>query len=134
MEDLEKRVSPIMMRSSPRRRAAARRLASWMGLVVLLGGLAPLRAHACSPPRAPIKFPNGVTATQDEMVSSMRILQRYRVDVDNFVKCLEFEASQNRIPRDTQATQHNTAVETLRIVAEKFNEQVRIFKERQPQS
>lgn len=65
------------------------------------------------------------------MVTSMHTLQRYRLDVDNFVKCLEFEASQNRIPRESQAIQHNTAVETLRIVADKFNEQVRIFKERQ---
>lgn len=68
------------------------------------------------------------------MVASMHTLKRYRVDVDNFVKCLEFEASQNRIPRASQAIQHNTAIETLRIVAEKFNEQVRIFKDRQPQS
>ena len=111
-----------------------RRFSAWICVALLLAALAPLRAHACSFPRAPTKFPDGLTATQDDMVTSMRTLQRYRVDVDNFVKCLEFEATQNRIPRDTQATQHNTAVETLRIVAEKFNEQVRIFKERQPQS
>lgn len=104
-------------------------------MAALLGiALAPLHAHACSPPHAPIKFPNGTTATQEEMVASMHTLQRYRVDVENFVKCLEFEAGQNRMPREQQAIQHNTALETLRIVAERFNEQVRIFKERQPQS
>jgi hypothetical protein len=125
MEDLEKRMSPIVMRS-PVGRSTRR---AW--LLLLLATLAPLGAHACSPPRAPIKYPDGLTATQDEMVTSMHTLQRYRLDVDNFVKCLEFEASQNRIPRESQAIQHNTAVETLRIVADKFNEQVRIFKERQ---
>ena len=111
-----------------------RRSSGWIWLVLLAAGL-PLPVHACSPPRAPVKFPDGSTATQDEMVASMRTLRRYQVDVDSFVKCLEFEASQNRMPRESQAIQHNTIVETLRIVADKFNEQVRIFKERkQPQS
>lgn len=106
----------------------------WVYAVLAIAALVPLHAHACSPPRAPNKFPDGSTATQDEMVISMHTLQRYRVDVENFVKCLEFEAGQNRIPRESQAIQHNTAIETLRIIAEKFNEQARLFKERQPQS
>ena len=103
-------------------------------LAFLLAMLLPWQAHACSLPRAPTKIPDGLTATQDQMVNSMVILKSYRMDVENFLKCLEFEAAQNRIPREQEAIQHNTAVETLRIVAEKFNEQVRIFKERVPQT
>jgi hypothetical protein len=106
----------------------------WACIALALAVLAPMRADACSPPRAPTKFPDGLTATEDQMVTAMHVLQSYKVDVENFLKCLEFEAAQNRIPREEQAIEHNTAVEVLRIVAEKFNEQVRIFKERQSQS
>jgi hypothetical protein len=82
----------------------------------------------CTLPPAPSKVPDGANATEPEMVAAMQTLKRYNTDVANYVKCLEFEANQNRLSREEQARQHNTAIDGLQAIAAKFNEQVRLFK------
>jgi hypothetical protein len=82
----------------------------------------------CTLPPAPSKVPDGTSATEQEMVVAMQTLKRYNNDVNNYVKCLEFEANQNRLSRDEQARQHNAAINGLQVIAAKFNEQVRLFK------
>jgi hypothetical protein len=82
----------------------------------------------CSLPPAPSKVPDGSTAAEAEMVAAMQTLKRYDADVTTYLKCLEFEAKQNRITKDEQSRKHNTAVDLLQSVAAKFNEQVRVFK------
>lgn len=82
----------------------------------------------CTLPPAPAKVPNGSTSSEPEMIAAMQTLKRYNVDVSNFVKCLEFEAGQNRLTRDEQARQHNAAIDGLAKIADKFNEQVKVFK------
>jgi hypothetical protein len=89
------------------------------------------RAHGeCKSPLSPHKIPEGATATEQEMAIAMQTLKRFGVDVRNYLKCLEFEFTQNRLSPDEQAQQHNAAVEGLRRTTEKFNEQVKIFKAR----
>lgn len=85
-------------------------------------------AAGCSLPRPPSKVPDGSTATEPEMVAAMQTLKHYNTDVANYIKCLEFEANQNRMSREDQARQHNVAIDGLQQIAAKFNEQVRIFK------
>ncbi|HEY8508364.1 MAG TPA: hypothetical protein VIL32_08410 [Steroidobacteraceae bacterium] len=94
-----------------------------------LGCLAagPVFAECVLPP-APTKIPDGNTATEAEMVAAMQTLKRYDGDVNTYLKCLEFEAKQNRITKDDQSRKHNQAVDLLQSIANKFNEQVRIFK------
>lgn len=87
-------------------------------------------AAGCSLPRPPSKVPDGTTATEPQMVGAMLTLKQYNTDVANYIKCLEFESSQNRISREDQARQHNSAIDGLQQIAAKFNEQVRIFKSR----
>jgi hypothetical protein len=82
----------------------------------------------CTLPPAPSKVPDGNTASEAEMVAAMQTLKRYNTDVSNYVKCLEFEATQNRLSREEQARQHNAAIDGLQVIAAKFNEQVRLFK------
>lgn len=82
----------------------------------------------CKLPPAPAKIPDGNSAGEREMVAAMQTLKRYNFDVTNFVKCLEFEAAQNRLSRVEQARQHNAAIEGLEKIAEKFNDQVRVYK------
>jgi len=82
----------------------------------------------CTLPPAPSKVPDGTSATEAEMVAAMQTLKHYNTDVDNYVKCLEFEANQNRLSRDEQTRQHNAAIDGLQAIAAKFNEQVRLFK------
>jgi hypothetical protein len=62
------------------------------------------------------------------MVTAMQTLKEYNGDVDTYLKCLEFEAKQNRLSAGDQEKMHNLAVDTLTKVAGKFNEQVRNFK------
>jgi len=88
-----------------------------------------LAAHAdCVLPAAPSKIPDGKTASEQEMVTAMQTLKEYNGDVDTYLKCLEFEAKQNRLSVGDQEKMHNLAVDTLTKVASKFNEQVRTFK------
>jgi hypothetical protein len=82
----------------------------------------------CNLPPAPTKVPDGSTAAEPEMVAAMQTLKRYDADVTTYLKCLEFEAKQNRITKDEQSRKHNSAVDQLQSVAAKFNEQVRVFK------
>ena len=100
-------------------------------LALLAGCGFALQAFAgCSLPPAPSKVPDGNTATEQDMVAAMQTLKRYNTDVSNYVKCLEFEAAQNRLSREEQARQHNAAIDGLQSIAAKFNEQVRVFKSR----
>jgi hypothetical protein len=88
-----------------------------------------LAAHAdCVLPPAPSKVPDGNTASEQEMVTAMQTLKEYNGDVDTYLKCLEFEAKQNRLSRGDQEKMHNAAVDQLQKIADKFNAQVRTFK------
>jgi hypothetical protein len=82
----------------------------------------------CTTPVAPTKVPDGATAVEADMVAAMQTLKRYDTDVNTYVKCLEFEAKQNRLSREEQARRHNQAMDALTQIAAKFNEQVRVFK------
>ena len=82
----------------------------------------------CALPTAPTKIPDGANASESEMVAAMQTLKRYDADVNTYVKCLEFEAKQNRLSRDEQARRHNQAMDSLTQTAAKFNEQVKVFK------
>ena len=87
------------------------------------------QAHAdCVLPPAPSKIPDGGTATEQEMVTAMQTLKQYNGDVDTYLKCLDFEAKQNRLSRGDEEKMHNAAVDALTKIAEKFNAQVRTFK------
>ena len=95
----------------------------------LIAGCFALPALAeCTAPVAPTKVPDGSTAAEADMVTAMQTLKRYDTDVNTYVKCLEFEAKQNRLSRDEQTRRHNQAMDALTQIAAKFNEQVRLFK------
>jgi hypothetical protein len=97
--------------------------------LALVAGTFTLPAFAdCALPTAPAKVPDGNNASQPEMVAAMQTLKQFDTDVNTYVKCLEFEAKQNRLSREEQARRHNQAMDTLTATAAKFNEQVRLFK------
>jgi len=97
-------------------------------LALVAGGFALPAMADCTPPVAPTKVPDGATAAESEMIAAMQTLKRYDTDVNTYVKCLEFEAKQNRLSKEEQARRHNAAMDSLTSIAAKFNEQVRIFK------
>ena len=61
------------------------------------------------------------------MRAAMQTLKRYDTDVNNYVKCLAFEAQQLRLTREEQARRHNVAIEALQSAADRFNAQMRVF-------
>lgn len=105
-----------------------RHKAALIGLIAFGASAWPL--GACNLPSPPQNIPDGTTASEAEMISAMQTLRRYNTDVDTFVKCLNFEVTQNRLSLDEQAHQHDAAVAQLREIAARFNEQVRVFKAR----
>jgi hypothetical protein len=95
---------------------------------LIVGGFALPALADCTVPVAPSKVPDGTTAAEPEMIAAMQTLKRYDADVNTYVKCLEFEAKQNRLSREEQARRHNQAMDSLTSIAAKFNEQVKVFK------
>jgi hypothetical protein len=87
--------------------------------------------HAdCRQPVPPTKVPDAAVATEQEMVEAMRTLNRYNADVVNYTKCLMFEMREKRLSPDVRAVKHNLATDMYQSTAQKFNEQVRLFKAR----
>lgn len=82
----------------------------------------------CTLPPPPSKIPNGTTASEQEMLSAMSTLKEYNGDVDVYLKCLDYEVKQNRMPASVRDAKNNSAVSQLQAIADKFNQQVRVFK------
>lgn len=97
----------------------------------------------CAYPRAPSSTPDGMTATQEEMVAGMKDVNEYTEKVNEYLACLEKETAE-RIEaagpdapaekieqmKSIHAKRHNAAFEELTAHVDRFNEQVRAFKER----
>lgn len=88
----------------------------------------PALADQCVLPPPPSKIPDGATASQQEMINAMNTLKEYNGDVSVYLKCLDFETRENRMTSDLSVMKHNAAVTQLQAVADKFNQQVRVFK------
>ena len=115
--------------------------------LVLAGGLAAAQANAaCNYPAAPGKFPDGNSATKEEMLAAKSQVVKYNGDMETYLTCLqgEFDA---KVAADTTSTpeqkadqqkmheqKYNAAVQELQGVADRFNEQLRIFKARDKQN
>jgi hypothetical protein len=111
---------------------------------VLAGLLAVAAANAeCTYPKAPTGLPDGATATEDEMVSGMKAIKEYNAAVTTYLSCLESEmatrieaagpdapAEQVEQIKAIHTKRHNAAVEELESNAARFNEQVKVYKNR----
>lgn len=111
-----------------------------ISLLSLLGSA----AHAeCAYPSTPTGTPDGLTATQEEMVAGMQAVKDYNARVTTYLECLEKELTERLDSAGPNATpeqvaqikaihhkRHNAAVEALEAHAAQFNEQVKAFKAR----
>lgn len=82
----------------------------------------------CTLPPPPSKIPNGATASEQEMIAAMNTLKEYNGDVTVYLKCLDYEVKQNRLAASVRDAKNNSAVTQLQAIADKFNQQVRVFK------
>ena len=81
----------------------------------------------CSLPPAPSKIPDGATASDEEMRVTMITMADYETDVNNYIKCLAFEANQGRLSTETQERLSKAALNSHQAVVARFNAQMRVY-------
>jgi hypothetical protein len=96
---------------------------------------------ACSYPKAPESLPDGATATLEQMVAAQKAVKQFDQEITAYTNCIKLEhdstlstegekmsdeqkAEMSRV----QVQKHNAAVEEDEALAQRFNEQVKVFK------
>ena len=101
----------------------------------------------CSYPAPPAKLPDGNTATLEEMVAGQKAVKEYDKAINAYVACIQLErndaVSKVAKPGDKptpeqkkamddmermEVQKHNAAIDQLQSVADRFNEQVKVYK------
>ena len=95
----------------------------------------------CSYPPPPAKLPDGNTATMQEMLDAKKAVTQYNKDINAYVACIKLEhetavtnagdkisPEQKAQMEKMEVQKNNAAVDQLQSVADRFNEQVRIYK------
>ncbi len=95
-----------------------------VGLVIAL----PAYGDECVLPPPPSKIPDGATASKQQMINAMNTLKEYNGDVNVYLECLDFQTKRNRMPSELRDLKHDAAITQLQTIADKFNQQVRVFK------
>jgi len=97
----------------------------------------------CPYPAAPDKLPDGSSATLEEMVAGQKAVRAYDKAINDYVSCIDHELDeaikkggdqlkpqQRTDMQHVEAQKHNAAIDQLQSVADRFNEQVKVFKAR----
>ena len=97
----------------------------------------------CPYPQAPTKIPDGATATLDDMVAGQKAVNAYQKAINDYTACIDKELddaiakggdklkpAQKADMQRVEAQKHNAAVDQLQAVADRFNEQVKVYKAR----
>ena len=112
-----------------------------MALIAVLAA-GPVYAD-CTYPAAPPKLPDGASATLDEMLAGQKMVKEYDTAIKAYVDCIDKELDQKISSagdklkpeqkadmQKVEAQKHNAAIDQLQGVADRFNEQVKVFKAR----
>jgi hypothetical protein len=97
----------------------------------------------CSYPAAPAKLPDGASATLEEMIAGQKAVKEYDTAIKGYVDCIDKELDdkiasagdklkpeQKSDMQKVEAQKHNAAIDQLQSVADRFNEQVKVYKAR----
>jgi hypothetical protein len=95
----------------------------------------------CPYPAAPAKLPDGATAALQDMLDGQKAVADYNKAVNEYVACIDKEVEEaitkagDKIKPEQKADmqrvetqKHNAAIDQLQSVADRFNEQVKVFK------
>ena len=101
----------------------------------------------CSYPPPPDHIPDGNTATLQEMVEAQKAVKEYDKAINAYVACIQLERNdavgklakpgekptpeQKKAMDDMERVEiqkHNAAIDQLQSVADRFNEQVKVYK------
>jgi hypothetical protein len=109
--------------------------------LILSFGLAAAQANAaCDYPVAPGKFPDGTQATKEEMLAAKKLVVQYDADMTTYLNCIqaEFDAKVASLSKITpeqksdmvrmQDQKQTAAIDEVKAVTERFNEQLRAWK------
>jgi hypothetical protein len=112
--------------------------------MALTAALTAAPVHAdCPYPAAPEKLPDGASATLEEMVAGQKAVKVYDKAINDYVACIDRELDeaikkggdqlkpqQKTDMQHVEAQKHNAAIDQLQSIADRFNEQVKVFKAR----
>ena len=97
----------------------------------------------CPYPQPPTKIPDGATATLEEMVAGQKAVGAYQKAINDYTACIDKELDdaiakggdklkpeQKQDMQRVEAQKHNAAVDQLQAIADRFNEQVKVYKAR----
>ncbi len=95
----------------------------------------------CTYPPPPAKLPDGNSATMEEMLERQKAVTQYNKDINAYVACIKLEhesavtnAGDKLTPQQKtdmekmEVQKNNAAVDQLQSIADRFNEQVRLYK------
>jgi hypothetical protein len=116
-----------------------------MKSLLALTAIAALAAGAayadCPYPAAPDKLPDGASATLQDMLAGQKAVADYNKAVNEYVSCIDKEVDdaitkagdkikpeQKADMQRVETQKHNAAIDQLQKVADRFNEQVKVFK------
>ena len=97
---------------------------------------------ACTYPKAPEKIPDGQSATLEEMLATQKLVKQFDTDIGAYQTCLEEEhnaalASAAGLSEEQKAERQkilaqkqNAAADDAQAVASRFNDQVKIYREK----
>jgi len=107
----------------------------------------------CSYPAPPDHIPDGNTATLPEMVEAQKAVKEYDKAINAYVACIQLErndavgkiakpgdkptAEQKKAMDDMERVEvqkHNAAIDQLQSIADRFNEQVKVYKAKNDKS
>ena len=115
----------------------------FLGALIVLCGLAAAQANAaCDYPVAPGKFPDGTQATKEEMLAAKKLVVKYDADMTAYLNCIQSEfdtkvalmdkdkvtAEQKAEMTRLQDQKQSAAIDEVKSVTERFNEQLRAWK------
>ena len=110
---------------------------SIISIVLLIGslGYAQLTLAKCDYPKMNFVFPNGATATMENMVEGQTNFKSYKADMEAYLDCLDSELSKVSKKLDNYQniqslsdSKYNAAVDELTETANQWNEAVRAYK------
>jgi hypothetical protein len=96
----------------------------WVHLMIVAAIGIKTAAADCPPPNVQVQIPSGATATRDDMVAAQKAVKAYDNAVKEYSGCLSREAvvGSDRL--------EGIEVDRLKVVAAKFNTELKIFKEK----
>jgi hypothetical protein len=112
-------------------------------IAILLLTAAMSTAHAACPyPKGPDSIPDGNTAKLEDMLAAQKAVKQFDADIGAYQTCLETEHNealsaagtlteeQRKERARVLAQKQNAAADEAQAVADRFNEQVKVYREK----